>query len=40
VPQFSSRSASFLSDTENKGGAIIASAIKQEAIRLIKVHLG
>src|SRR5579863_3946597 len=39
VPLSSSLSASFLSAWENSGGAIIASAIRQELIRLIKFHL-
>src|SRR5208282_3008246 len=39
VPLFSSRSASFLSSWENSAGAIIAMAIRQELILLIKFHL-
>src|SRR6202030_1576448 len=39
IPQFSRRSVSFLSPAAKSGSATSASAIREEMIRLITVHL-
>src|ERR1700737_1664665 len=39
VPQFSNRSVSFLSSFAERGRVTIATAIREEIIRLVTVHL-